>query len=165
MIHTWHRLWTKICEMRQNFKWDLIKFCETFTKIAFKLPKGILKPLSSFNKPLIDTKSVIYVYFFITSLINLSGNYVRFENSSGNWLSEGLKSVRFYLTVWDMACMVIIQWSFFLFLIENVCCGPSLEPTCRDSSNEGHNICLYGIIRKIFHKLSLSPLLIWSPGY
>ena len=31
-----------------------MKFCETFTKIAFKLPKGILKPLFSFNKPLID---------------------------------------------------------------------------------------------------------------
>ena len=31
-----------------------MKFCETCTKIAFKLPEGILKPLFSFNK-LIDT--------------------------------------------------------------------------------------------------------------
>ena len=53
--HTCHKLWTEICEIRQNFKWDLIKFCETWTKLAFKLPKGILKPLFSFNKLSIDT--------------------------------------------------------------------------------------------------------------
>ena len=32
-----------------------MKFCETSIKIAFKLPKAILKPLFSFNKLLIDT--------------------------------------------------------------------------------------------------------------
>ena len=32
-----------------------MKFCETCTKLAFKLHKGILKPLFSFNKLLIDT--------------------------------------------------------------------------------------------------------------
>ena len=26
---------------------------------------------------------------------------------------------------------------FFLFLIENICCGPSLEPSRRDGSNDG----------------------------
>ena len=33
-----------------------MKFCETCTKLAFQLPKGILKPLFSFNtgKLLID---------------------------------------------------------------------------------------------------------------
>ena len=30
---------------------------------------------------------------------------MRFENSSGNWLSDGLNSVKFYLTMGDMACM------------------------------------------------------------
>ena len=30
---------------------------------------------------------------------------MRFENSSGNRLSDGLDSVRFYLTVCDTACM------------------------------------------------------------
>ena len=54
-FHTRHKLWTDTCEIRQNFKWDLIKFCETFTKIAFKLPKGILKSSFSFNKLLTDT--------------------------------------------------------------------------------------------------------------
>ena len=49
---------------------------------------------------------MIYIYFFINSLINLSRNSVRFENSSGNWLSDRLNSVRFYLTVWGMASMV-----------------------------------------------------------
>ena len=33
--------------------------------------------------------------FFIKSLLNLSRNSVRFENCSGNWLSDGLNSVRF----------------------------------------------------------------------
>ena len=42
--------------------------------------------------------------FFIKSLRNLSRNSVRTENSSGNWLSDGQNSVRFYLTVLDMAC-------------------------------------------------------------
>ena len=31
--HTCHKLWTEICEMRQIFKGDLIKFCEIFTGI------------------------------------------------------------------------------------------------------------------------------------
>ena len=44
--------------------------------------------------------------------MNLSRNSVRSENSSGKWLSEGLKSVRFYLTVWDMACMIIVTVLF-----------------------------------------------------
>ena len=48
---------------------------------------------------------MIYIYFFIKSLINLSRNSVRFENSSGNRLSDRLNSVRFYLTVGGMACM------------------------------------------------------------
>ena len=30
-------------------------FCETCTKLAFKLPKGILKALLSFNKLLVGT--------------------------------------------------------------------------------------------------------------
>ena len=32
-------------------------------------------------------------------------NYVRFEKSYGYWIPDGTNSVRFYLTVWDMACM------------------------------------------------------------
>ena len=33
---------------------------------------------------------------------------MRFENSSGNRLSDRLNSVRFYLTVWGMACMFML---------------------------------------------------------
>ena len=68
-------------------------------KKAFKLPKCILKPLFSFNKLLIDTIKCDLCLLFHKISINLSKNSVRFENSSGNWLSDGLKSVRFYLTV------------------------------------------------------------------
>ena len=44
----------------------------------------------------------------------------------------------------------------FLFLNENICYDPSLEPSGRDSFNKGHNICFYGEIWKII--LELSPL-------
>ena len=38
--HTCHKLWTEICEIRQIFKRDLIKFCEIFIKITLELPKN-----------------------------------------------------------------------------------------------------------------------------
>ena len=69
----------------------------TFTKIAFNLiPKCILLPLFSFNKLLTDTiKCDSYLLFHKISY-NLSRNSVRFENSSGNQLSDRLNSVRFF---------------------------------------------------------------------
>ena len=30
-----------------------------------------------------------------------------------------------------------IKDNFFLFLVENICCDPSLEPSRRDGSNDG----------------------------
>ena len=41
--HTCHKLWTKICEIRQNFKGDLTKFCEIFLNITLELPQYSLK--------------------------------------------------------------------------------------------------------------------------
>ena len=37
--HTCHKLWTKICEIRQNFKGDLTKYCEVFLYITLELPQ------------------------------------------------------------------------------------------------------------------------------
>ena len=37
----------------------------------------------------------------------------------------------------------------FLFLHENICCGYSLEAPQQGASNEYHNICFHGEIRKI----------------
>ena len=34
--HLPHKLWTKICEIRQNTKGDLTKFCEIFLKGKYK---------------------------------------------------------------------------------------------------------------------------------
>ena len=51
----------------------------------------------------------------------------------------------------------IIQRWFFLFLNENICCDTSLEPSRRDGSDEGHNICFNGIMWKTIPKLSLCP--------
>ena len=69
-MHTCHKLWTEFCEINQNFKGDLIKFCEIFTKITLEFPQ---------NNP----------------------------KFCEIWKSlEGPNSVRFYLTVWVMACML-----------------------------------------------------------
>ena len=49
-----------------------------------------------------------------------------------------------------------------VFLIDNIMyvhCGPSLELSGRDCSNERYQ-CFYGAIRKIIPKLSLLPLFI-----
>ena len=42
---TCHKLWTEICEIRQIFKGDLIKFSEILTKISLQLPQNSQKPL------------------------------------------------------------------------------------------------------------------------
>ena len=41
--HTCHKLWTKICEIRQNFKWDFTTFLEIFINITLELPQYSLK--------------------------------------------------------------------------------------------------------------------------
>ena len=43
----------------------------------------------------------------------------------------------------------VIHIIFFLFLHENICCGYSLEAPRQGASNEYHNICFRGEIRKI----------------
>ena len=45
LMHTCHKLWTIICEIRQLFKGDLITFCEIFTKITLEFPQNSQKPL------------------------------------------------------------------------------------------------------------------------
>ena len=39
-IHTCHKLWTEIYEIRQISKGDMIEFCEIFTKITLKRPQN-----------------------------------------------------------------------------------------------------------------------------
>ena len=111
LYHTCHKLCTKISEIRQNFKGDLTKFCEIFLNITLELPQYSLKSsffhVRSLWKPWL---CVIYVYFFIKSVIKWS------ENSEirifyGNCLPDGPHSVRFYLTVWDTACMLMLAWA------------------------------------------------------
>ena len=54
-LHTCHKLWIEICEMRQIFKGDLIKLCEIFTKITLELPQSSQKPLFKCKKLVINT--------------------------------------------------------------------------------------------------------------
>ena len=61
--HTCHKLWTEICEIRKNFKGDLIKFCEIFTKITLELPQNSQKPLFWCKKLVINkTKSDLCLF-------------------------------------------------------------------------------------------------------
>ena len=41
--HSCHKLWIKICEIRQNTKGDLTKFCEIFLNITLVFPQYSLK--------------------------------------------------------------------------------------------------------------------------
>ena len=81
LCHTCHKLWTKICEIRQNFKGDLTKFCEVFLNITMEFPQYNLKSffflhVRSLWKP---QHCVIYVFFFIKYVVKWSENSVRFE--------------------------------------------------------------------------------------
>ena len=108
-MHTCHKLWTKICEIRQNFKGDLTKFCEIFLNITLELPRYSLKSLFSFKKLVKTTTVHDYVYFFIKICCKMVWKFCEIWNFYGNFLPEGPNSVRFYLTVWDMACMLMVK--------------------------------------------------------
>ena len=57
-FHTCHTLWTEICEIRQMFKGDFIKFCEIVTKVTLKRPQNSQKPLFKCKNLVINTKKV-----------------------------------------------------------------------------------------------------------
>ena len=44
LLHTCHKLWTEICEIRQIFKGDMIRFSEILQKSLWSSPK-IVKSL------------------------------------------------------------------------------------------------------------------------
>ena len=48
---------------------------------------------------------------------------MRFEKSYGNWLPDGPNSVRFYLTTWDMACMLNSFCGYIMHIVTD-----QLEP-------------------------------------
>ena len=52
--HTCHKLWAEICEIRQNFKGDLIKFCEILTIITLELVQNSKKPFFKCKKLVIN---------------------------------------------------------------------------------------------------------------
>ena len=69
------KLWTKICEVRQNFKGDLTKFCEIFLN-TLELPPYSLKSSFFLYKKFVTQQCVIYVNFFIKSVVKWSENSV-----------------------------------------------------------------------------------------
>ena len=76
------KLWTIFCEIRQNFKGDLTKFCEIFLNITLELLQYSLKSLF-FN-------GVRFMFiFFIKSVVKWSKNSLRFEFFMGNAIQMG----------------------------------------------------------------------------
>ena len=54
-MRTCHKVWAEVCEIRQILKGDLIKFCETFTKINLKLPQNSQKNSFEYMELVINT--------------------------------------------------------------------------------------------------------------
>ena len=69
ITHTCHKLWTKICEIRQNFKGDLTKFCEIFLNITLELPQYSLKSFLSCKKH-VKTTIVCDLCLFLHKICN-----------------------------------------------------------------------------------------------
>ena len=76
--HTCHKLWTKICEIRQKFMGDLTKFCEIFLNITLELPQYNLKSFFMWESGENPQQCVINIYFFIKSFLKWTENSVRF---------------------------------------------------------------------------------------
>ena len=106
--HTCHKLWTKICEIRTNFKGDLTKFCEIFLNIkaSLRTSPNIVKSLYSSCKKLVKPTTVCDLCLFLHNICSkMVWKFCEIPIFYGNCLLDGPNSLRFYLTVWDMACM------------------------------------------------------------
>ena len=111
--HTCHKQWIKICEICQNFKGDWTKFCEIFLNITLELPQYSLKSFFSCKK-LVKTRAVCDLCLFLhTIYCKMVWKFCEIWIFYGNCLTDESNSVRFYLTVWDMACMWNVK-SYFL---------------------------------------------------
>ena len=55
-------MWTAICEIRQNFKGDLIVFCEIFIKIILELPQNSQRPLFQCKKLVLNTTKCDFMF-------------------------------------------------------------------------------------------------------
>ena len=110
-MHTCHKLWTKVCEIRQNFKRDLTKFCEVFLNNTLGLPQYCLKSFFFFFfscKKLVKPRTVCDLWLFVHKIwCKMVWKFCEIWILYGNCLLDGPNSVRFYLTVWGMACMGI----------------------------------------------------------
>ena len=105
--HTCHKLWTKIYEIRQNFKRDLTKICEIFLNITLELPQNSLKSFFSCEK-LVKTRAMCDLCLFLNKICckmvwKFCEIWIFFYE---NCPPDGSDSVGLYLTVWDMACML-----------------------------------------------------------
>ena len=89
---TCHKLWTEICEIRQNFKGGLIKFC---TK-----PQNSQKPLFKCVKLVLNTTKCD----LCLCVVRWSEHSVRFVKSYGNPMGQNLWD--FITLLWDMAGML-----------------------------------------------------------
>ena len=94
------------------FKRDLIKFCEIFTKITLECPQNSQMPLFKCKKLVIKITKCDVCQFLHKICCKMVWQFCEIWKSYWNCLLEGSNSVRFYLTVWDMACMEVRRRNF-----------------------------------------------------
>ena len=75
VVHTWHILWTEICEISQNFQGDLKKNCEIVPNSLWDTPPHTHTPTQPknfhFNFKKLETHlSVVNDYFFIKCVLD-----------------------------------------------------------------------------------------------
>ena len=95
--------------------WDKANFYGRFDKILwdfdknhFGAPQNSQKPLFKCKKLVINTTKwdlCLFLHKMCCILKMVSKFCEIWKISYGNWLPDGPNSVRFYLTVWDMACL------------------------------------------------------------
>ena len=67
-MHTCHKLWTRICEIMQNFTGDLTKICEIFLKITLELPQYSLN--SFFLEPMLFSSNGLFIFCCLAEYVD-----------------------------------------------------------------------------------------------
>ena len=94
--------------VRQIFKGDLIKFCENFANFNLDLPQNSQSPLFKCKKLVINTTKCDLCLFLHKMCCKMVWKFCEIWKILWELTSRWANSVRFYLTVWDIACMKVI---------------------------------------------------------
>ena len=105
-----------------------------FTNITLDFPPNSQKPWFKCKKLLIKTTKCDSCLFLHKMCCKMIWK-LRFEKSYGSWLPDGPNSLRFYLTVWDMASMLSSCWIIIFFhVLSSLWSGENQHWNCKTST-------------------------------